>query len=271
MFESFFEKRGQSNGQKAPAKRQLYDAVSASDVELVRKLLREDASIDLGDILGSDSVWNLASEKGNQMIIRLLIEKFPRLINQYNSSGHTLLYNAIDSNNIEFASFLLDKGADIDLDKSNWKLALEKNNLEIIALLIEYGAKLNDNILSELKANESSKKLLDKYRYDEVNPNSISKLTDKAEIYKKINMYLVPYDVDEKKCEALKKFIAFSYRTNNTDLCKVLNEKLENLGSSSQKSSISNYFSKPFINKVKIVDGVNEERREKIEKSMFDL
>ncbi|KAJ8933474.1 hypothetical protein NQ318_023068 [Aromia moschata] len=88
-----------------------------------------------------------ASEKGNLLILKSLIEKDPELINATDKDKYTPLHRACYSNNIEVVKYLIQQGANISAKtEMQWQplhSCCQWNHKECAAILMQQGADIN--------------------------------------------------------------------------------------------------------------------------------
>lgn len=98
-----------------------------------------------------------AVNEGNKQTVQELIEKGGKVnyIGYVSSDKKSLLEIAVENNDKEMVTLLIEKGADV-----NYKYPLDyANNEEIIALLRSHGAKTQEEIEEEKRAEEERKRL----------------------------------------------------------------------------------------------------------------
>jgi ankyrin repeat protein len=99
------------------------------------------------------------AKSGDIHNLAAILKKYPKLINEKQrfsqprmpepEDGRTMLHLAVSYEQYDIASYLLQKGADVDsIDSSDAKrtplhLAAQRGNLKLVRLLIRHGAKVN--------------------------------------------------------------------------------------------------------------------------------
>lgn len=89
-----------------------------------------------------------AATSGDLPTLRAAVDKDPALVKAATDWDHaTLLYDAVQQNHQEVATYLLDKGADVNGVTSDGltplHTAAQNGNVEMCKLLLERGAKIN--------------------------------------------------------------------------------------------------------------------------------
>jgi len=120
----------------------LMEAVIASDVEALKRGIREGGDVDTTDKSGWTLLMNAAS-KGLNDIVAALVEGKASL-NYQDKDGRTALMNAVYSGKNDTIRLLIGSGADVNLrgadGRSAYTIASDKGNTKIINLLRAAGA-----------------------------------------------------------------------------------------------------------------------------------
>lgn len=115
----------------------LCTCIKLGKIEEVEHLLEADVDLEFIDTVGLCPI-HYAVGFGKLDIVQLLISKSPHVINLRDKKGHTALYHAIMHHYPDIAKFLIEKGANpnIDKDETPIHLAVRKGQCEIVKLLI---------------------------------------------------------------------------------------------------------------------------------------
>jgi len=102
--------------------------------------------ISFGGLTFADEIHNLA-QKGDLEGIKIQIEQNPELVNARDKDGRTPLHWACRGVHLEVVRFLVDKGADFNVEDSNKIVPLHslavRNNTKAIELLLAKGANVD--------------------------------------------------------------------------------------------------------------------------------
>jgi len=119
----------------------LVNAARAGDISKMRELLTIGA--DIKETVVGNTALHYAVFYSHINAVQFLVEEAGANINAQNLSGQTPLNWAVERNNMELTSLLLEYGADPDIVDKTGATALHKaagsGNLEIIKLLVEKG------------------------------------------------------------------------------------------------------------------------------------
>jgi len=140
----------------------LVNAARAGDVSKMRELLETGA--DIQETVVGNTALHYAVFYSHINAVQFLVEEAGANINAQNLSGQTPLNWAVERNNMELTSLLLEYGADPDIVDKTGATAMHKaagsGNFEIIKLLVEKGTAINvvtkdtlQTALSEASAN----------------------------------------------------------------------------------------------------------------------
>ena len=130
-----------------------FDVVKTNDLDKMKTLLKMDKG--LIDIQNpeKDTALHIASEKGNEDIVRYLV-KHGADVNIANNHGDISLHYAVNSGNENIVRYLVEHGADInkaDVEKCTpVVIAAQGEYKNILKYLIEHGADLKNGIGSSL-------------------------------------------------------------------------------------------------------------------------
>lgn len=135
----------------------LLEAVKSGDVEKVRCLIENGASINYKGVVDDKKICSLqiAIEQSNNDLVSLLIEKGAKINNHY--GDETPLIMAIKKKNKHIVSFLISKGADVNFHKKKTPLDFAEDE-DIANLLLSHGAKTKSELEAELAAEEKRKR-----------------------------------------------------------------------------------------------------------------
>jgi len=127
----------------------LHYACREGNIEIIKLLIENGADVNLKNHYSTlypifDAITAMNNQKKYFLIIQLLIENGAD-IKKVDSFGNTLLYYAIEQENIPLIKFLIQLGCDINHVSRHDKdsvlhYAYFQKNREIISLLIEHGA-----------------------------------------------------------------------------------------------------------------------------------
>jgi len=121
----------------------LHLAAERGNEALVRLLIDNRVDIKAKDDAGWTALHS-AAKGGNKEVVRLLVEKGVDIKAKEDIYGETALHLAAERGNKEVVQLLVEKGADINAkDNNRWTvlhLAAEKGNEEVVRLLVEKGA-----------------------------------------------------------------------------------------------------------------------------------
>jgi ankyrin repeat protein len=88
-----------------------------------------------------------AAEGGDLATVRTAVEANPRLVEETEWGGATLLHDAVRHNHSDVATYLLDKNANVDVKADSGMTALhfaaQNGNIAIVTLLLDNGADIN--------------------------------------------------------------------------------------------------------------------------------
>jgi hypothetical protein len=121
----------------------IHDAARAGDLDVVRRLLEQDASLSRAERNGSTPL-HYAAEKGSISIAELLIEKGAD-ITAKNASRETPLHYAAGADHIDMVEFLIGRGADVNAGYPRSKTPLHTavsilGGPEVVKKLLSRGA-----------------------------------------------------------------------------------------------------------------------------------
>ncbi len=121
----------------------LSGTAGQADAELVRLLLEHGAWVDDRDLEGTTALHN-AAWRGNLDVVRYLIEQGASIDALMNGGGNTALHNAASTGNIEVVRALLDAGSQADC-RTTWgatplQWAARQGGEDVVQLLLERGA-----------------------------------------------------------------------------------------------------------------------------------
>ena len=105
--------------------------------------------------------------ENQEIILPHVYEKFSENINLRNHFENTPLVVGVLYNSLESVELLLSKGSDLEalgeFGKSALYFAVERNNVEIITLLLEYGARVDFEVVAIGQGSVVSEKLVDTF------------------------------------------------------------------------------------------------------------
>lgn len=117
----------------------LLDAVKKKDKETVQQLILKGVKVD-GYYYGDENPLSIAVESNDIEMVSILLEK----VYSINYSSKNPLFIAIQNDNKDIVSLLIEKGANVNYEKAICLVSAIKNkNKEIVELLIENGAEID--------------------------------------------------------------------------------------------------------------------------------
>jgi len=126
----------------------LQEAIITDDLDMVRLLLEKSSKSDTGSKNATRALKLAVGNNCNDIVVELLSRGFS-FEGAESSEWSDLLYSAVMSNNIDLASLIIDKGADIETIHKNpysqtvLHYAIADSKVEMAGFLIEKGADLN--------------------------------------------------------------------------------------------------------------------------------
>lgn len=124
---------------KKKERQALLDAVKRKDKETVQQLMLKGVKVD-SYYYGDEKPLSKAVESNDVEMVSILLEK----IFNINYSFNNPLSIAIQNGNKDIVSLLIEKGADVNFEKPIYLMSAIKNkNKEIVELLIEKGAEID--------------------------------------------------------------------------------------------------------------------------------
>lgn len=117
----------------------LLDAVKKKDKETVQQLILKGVKVD-GYYYGDENPLSIAVESNDIEMVSILLEK----VYNINYSSKNPLFIAIQNDNKDIVSLLIEKGANVNYEKAICLVSAIKNkNKEIVELLIENDAEID--------------------------------------------------------------------------------------------------------------------------------
>jgi ankyrin repeat protein len=90
------------------------------------------------------SVFHMAVMNANMEMLEYLLQKYPAGLDHVTDSGETLLHRAAKQGHVPSASFLLDRGADVNARDNSGATPLatarKKNHESMVSFLLKNGA-----------------------------------------------------------------------------------------------------------------------------------
>merc|ERR1712027_6058 len=127
----------------------LFHASLANNKVAVHLLIEAGADPTLSNIKGTN-VFMLFAKRGQIEMAEMCLAKVPQdkrkaVVNSTTNSGWTALMTAAENNQLEFAKWLVNNGADVNsqMEGTKWTaghVATKRGNLEILELLLKNGA-----------------------------------------------------------------------------------------------------------------------------------
>ncbi len=196
----------------------LHIATELNNKDMVALLI--DAKADV-NIMGenNNTPLHIATEQNNKDMVALLIDAKAD-VNQKNKYGNTALHIAAQKQNTAMAKMLIEKGADVNLKTDSTEYtplhyAVKTNNKDMVKLLIEKGADVNSR--------DASKQTPLHIAADKQNETIAKMLID------------AKADVNLKNSDGK---TASDFAVKNTDISKMLNEKVVNKNQRKTKTHI---------------------------------
>ncbi len=119
------------------------EAVQEGNIKLVKKFLDTDAGVN--DLYFGWSALQIAANKGQLEVVKLLIDRGADINYQHPISKNTALHMAALSNYPEVVKYLISKGADVNIKLragvSIIRPLRDEGNLKMVELLMAAGAK----------------------------------------------------------------------------------------------------------------------------------
>lgn len=145
LINSKFSSDLDANAQTSAGQTPLHYAVSKNHIDVVRRLLTElKASARIKDVRGQLPLHRAAAV-GSLPLTKLLIEQANSPINATDKSGWTPLHHALAEGNGDVGAYLVEAGADVDLQDSDGKTALQvaydKKTADFVKAKINAGTK----------------------------------------------------------------------------------------------------------------------------------
>ncbi|GAB4223564.1 MAG: hypothetical protein Tsb005_19070 [Gammaproteobacteria bacterium] len=144
------------NAQDANGYYPIFNAVANNQLKMVEYLIDNKADIHLTS-KKQQMLFPLCCEKGHLSIAKLLLAKFPDLLNKLDGEGLSPLMIAAASGHYEIVNYLLENGSDINLALTNDKstvqdanalfFAINMNHTQIALLLLKYGANFSTDLV----------------------------------------------------------------------------------------------------------------------------
>ncbi|MCM8794424.1 MAG: ankyrin repeat domain-containing protein [Candidatus Omnitrophica bacterium] len=142
----------------------LLEAVSADDVEMVRKFIAQGADLNTEYLGGTPLIF--AAQNGRTEIVRILLDAGADVRKRTTLSSP--IQAAVANGHLETVQLLLDRGADVNetfmAGRSLLMNAAENGRREMVELLIQRGA----NVHAESQLGETARSLAEKKGYKEI-------------------------------------------------------------------------------------------------------
>ena len=126
--------------------KEFFIACKKNDIPKIKALLHhKNVSVRTMDQKGM-SCLNIACSKGNEEVIKILLEFDPQLINFKDKNDVFPIEWIVKIGNIHLLNFLLEKGADFNINKNNFSLlhlASFNGNIQIVERLLKLGLNIN--------------------------------------------------------------------------------------------------------------------------------
>ncbi|XP_044599228.1 putative ankyrin repeat protein RF_0381 [Cotesia glomerata] len=144
----------ESNINKSTYLKLLLDFINSDYIDLAEKLLTKWVDIDLEKSMGDFNFLNLAVEKKQFKVVKSLLNRGIN-VNYYDKSVEdrvTAIYKACEVGDFEIFKFLLDNGANIDIERVAAQynpryypihIAIANNHLDIVKELLDRGVDVN--------------------------------------------------------------------------------------------------------------------------------
>jgi len=138
------DEKEEQNKKRLKLAESLVNAARAGDLTKMRELVEQGQVMDINETVVGNTALHYAVFYAHVNAVQFLVEEAGANVNVQNLSGQTPLNWAVERNNIELTTLLLEYGADPDLMDKTGSTALHKaagaGNLEIVKLLFEKGA-----------------------------------------------------------------------------------------------------------------------------------
>ena len=119
--------------------------------------------------MGDTNIWTAAGD-GDLLKVKFFIDTGAYGVNQVDDNGYSPLSAAISYNHLQVAKFLIEKGADVNLESDNGLVALfYAETVESAKILIENGANIHvldrrhRNVLDHIMDEEECEDLIEYY------------------------------------------------------------------------------------------------------------